>query len=184
MAVRPWKEEINGAGVAGATFFNTLFLVLALVDYSADLWAFQEPASRLSFLASFYKYRAEPPIFQWLLMALSVLIPFVIFGMIKDAVMSIFGLRRAPLLRHVADITQALTLPCILYASIAVAAPAAEAMIAECATGKKLTVACTSTAEALPPLHLFLTIANAVMFACDITKYAVGIPSSDKAKKQ
>eukprot|EP00316_Scyphosphaera_apsteinii_P016563 CAMPEP_0119313894 /NCGR_PEP_ID=MMETSP1333-20130426/30814_1 /TAXON_ID=418940 /ORGANISM="Scyphosphaera apsteinii, Strain RCC1455" /LENGTH=203 /DNA_ID=CAMNT_0007318869 /DNA_START=59 /DNA_END=670 /DNA_ORIENTATION=+ len=175
--------------VAASSFFNTFFITSSLIDYSIDLWATSSTAgtveSKLAFLGHFYSWRASPPVIGSLLLLLMVLLPFVVYSMIKEAVLSCFGWRHASKTRHAADIIQAVTLLLVILPMlVATVMPAQTGVVEACMpsdNGLLLSLAeCQIRADSLLPQHQAMLLLNLLMFGCDIAKMADGLPVSIK----
>ena len=182
----PQKPNVPASGLASGATFNTLFATLAAVDYSVDLFAAALPASRLAFLGVYYEWRESPPVLNPLLLLLLLLLPFVIFGFVKDALGALLGWRRASWIRQAADVLQAVTLiGVILPLVITQVAPIQGQIKSVCTPGllKNSNAACLASLEQATPLHLAMLLLNLVMFSCDIAKF-VGNSITPASKKK
>ena len=167
MAV-PFKEDIPPAGLGVACGFNSFFVCMSLLDYSADLFVAADPPARLAFLATYLQWKEWMPVLTPMLAVLLLLIPFMLIGMLRDAAQSCFGWRRAPALRHAADVVQPLALVTVLSVSIGLLAPAQAEVVATCALNQKgLPAGCEASAAALRPLHAVVLALNLLLFACE-----------------
>lgn len=175
-----------------AFLFNTWFTTNCLIDCSVDLWVLsgETNPSRLAFLRMYLDWRNAAPIVTHIFMVLTLPLPMLVFSLTKEVLASFLGWRRAPLLRHVADVVQAVTLLGVIFPIVVPAVGRLqEAVIAGCAPGRNgrglaTQAECEARARDLLPMHLLLLGLNFVMFFADVAKFAANRGTAeDKEKK-
>lgn len=188
----PWKDDVPAVGIALACLFNTWFCTNCLIDFSVDRWVLGNEAdpSRLAFLRAYYQWREWAPIVTPIFIMLTIPLPILMFSLAKEVLASFLGWRRAPLLRHAADLVQAVTL---LGAILPIGVPAVgrvqKAVIAACAPGRSgrglaTPTECDASAEDLLGVHLLMLILNLIMFAADIAKYVANRGTAEIKSKE
>jgi len=174
-AAKKWKPDVTPGDLAGAMFFNTLFLTLAVADYSADLWAAAaERDVRVPFLVQYVAWRQMMPVIGTMLLVLLCLLPFVLFGMVSGALQGIFGWRRATSVRNAMDCAEVAGIMGIVFTIFTRAAPATEAFVAACPPKARAVEACTLALDSMTDVHLAFVFLNLVMFLAPIVKFAYG----------
>ena len=179
MAVKQWKPDLGAGDLAGACFFNTLFLTLAVADYSADLWTAaaatpSDRASRESFLVSYVMWRNEMPVMSGFLLVLLCFLPVVLVGILVGAVQGIFGWRKATLVRNGMDCAELAGISGIVYCIATRVMPVTATLLAECPSKSKASAACGDALADMTSVHLAMVLLNAVMFVAPIVKYRFG----------
>ena len=180
-----WKQPVSASDFIGAAVFGTFFSLFNLFSVSVDTFAAGlEPAAGHSFLVSFYRWKAEPPVIKFVFVPLLPMLPFVIIAMMREAFRSLCGWRRASTLRHALDIIQ----PCLLLTVLSISlrlAPAAEVgMIEACLSidvRRGPTPLCLENAAAARSLHTLTLLLQLSVFTIDIVRYKT---SSAAAKKE
>eukprot|EP00966_Prymnesium_polylepis_P312037 7209906-Prymnesium_polylepis.1 len=178
----PYKDAMPATALVVSAVFNGYFITEALFEFEADLYASSD-ASHYSFVASYYDWKRSRPFSGTFMLVLGCLLPFVLFGMVRDAMQSLFRWRRASLVRHtnmshgycarqVVDVLTAATLlGVILPASAKFAMPAEAAVIEACSPDKRGNVApaCADRVSALALLHGRMLVVKVLMFVYDVS---------------
>uniref|UniRef100_A0A6S8AHG1 Uncharacterized protein n=1 Tax=Aplanochytrium stocchinoi TaxID=215587 RepID=A0A6S8AHG1_9STRA len=174
---KKWKDNIPVVGFGISCGINMMMITTCLFDYSVDLYVVNEEGfepSRLLFLGEYYRWRGSAPVLGTVLSAILLPLPFVLFGMIRDCLRSVFGWEQATLLRHIADIGTVCTLlGCILPMVITKVIPAQDDVIEQCTEEHVYGVRenCATAAKELPQQHLVMLILNIAMLGWDVAKY-------------
>jgi len=171
-----WKDNLAPGDLASACTFNSMFLTMAMLDYSADVWASQ--THQTAFLVQYVNFKAEMPVFGKVLFGLLLMLPLVIFGMISGVLQFVLGWRQAPIQRHIVDCVEFCTLVFIFYTIVTAIAPATAAFQSACAGPKVQKAACSAAIETLTAKHLLIVLLNIGMFCYPIIKYRYNRPSS------
>jgi len=110
---KPWKKRIAAAALTVGTAASSFFVVCLLFDYSADLFAAQQPINttqesfdRLHFIGQYYAWRTTQPIVQAVTLSLILSLPLVIFELIRETFSTLLGWERATTLRHAVNLMQ------------------------------------------------------------------------------
>lgn len=179
MAKIPWKDNLAPGDLASACAFNGMFFTMAMLDYSADVWA-SEDDTRMAFLVAYVKWKGEMPVFGKMLFALLLMLPLVLFGMVTGVLQFILGWRRAPLARNIVDCLELCTLSLIFYTIATGVAPTTAEFTSACTGGKNQKAACSTALDSLTGLHLMLVLLNVAMFVFPIAKYRSNIDHASK----
>lgn len=187
MAARPWKENVKATDVAVANVFNTMFLILSVCDYSADLWtaAAEGNKSKMVFLAEYVAWRQAMPVLAPVLMLLLLPLPFIVGGMYLSMLQALLGWRAATMTRHVADCIEAATISVIVVMVVTRIIPTQTEVVASCppASNRQDVVSqCTSAASDLQANDLIMVLLNLIMFVMPIVKYNKGNTDAAEAK--
>ncbi len=153
--------------LGGACVINTLMLVFALADLSADLHATR--TAQLDFLVAYGRWRGAAPLVAPLLAMLLVPLPLVLANMLRDGAASALGWRSASALRHAADVAQPLVLALLLSLVFGYVNPSQEELFRAC---PREGAACAAAAAALTRGHAGLLALNLAMLLCDVAKFA------------
>ena len=175
-----WKPDVTAGDLAIACVFNTLFLTLAVADYSADLWTEaavteSDMTARRAFLVQYLTWRNEMPIIGVVLLVLLLPLPFLLFGIYTAAVQGLFGWRKATAVRHAMDYAEACGISGVVYCILRKAVPVTEALKAACPPKSKGAAnACAVAISDMTHVHLLFVLLNLVMFIAPIIKFAKG----------
>uniref|UniRef100_A0A7S0LKK9 G-protein coupled receptors family 1 profile domain-containing protein n=1 Tax=Coccolithus braarudii TaxID=221442 RepID=A0A7S0LKK9_9EUKA len=182
MGDKPWKAPPSVSDLAGACTFNSMFFTLALIDYSADLWALRSPEARLSFIVDFVLWRGDAPIISKMLLVLLLPLPLIIVGILYAALQTLCGWRRASLSRHMADVAEAAGICSIVFMVVTRVIPVQGRFLEACRS-KEQRDACSTTLAEMAEVHLVMVLLNLLMFVCPIVKFArSSVPESEKTK--
>jgi len=180
-AVKPATKPIE---LAIGNCFGIYFLAVSLVDYSAVLFAQGGKQDyHLAFYGMYRQFKMAPPVQGLLELLMLPMIPFLLYGMIKNMLASLLGWEKAYFTRHLVDVIQGimlpfLILPCIFVKVIPQGTACAEACVL---VDGKIGATCQGIVDDCEKTCLFMCMANLIMFICDVTRYNVGAPEAPAA---
>ena len=168
-----WKDDLKPGDLASACVFNTMFLTLAVADFSASKYAAASETG-MAFLAEYVAWRLDMPVFGKVLLGLLMMLPLVLIGMATGVVQFVFGMRKAKPARNAADCIEFGTI-CFIFFNIATrVAPSQASFIAACPGSKKAGNACLDAFSELQNVFLLMVGLNVIMFILPIVKFAYG----------
>ncbi len=178
-----WKPNVQAGELATGIFFKAFMGTGALLDLSAALYAVgteKVANDRLLFLWNYMEWQAAAPVVSQMRTALLCLLPFVIFGLVKNSVQTILGWAKGTPKRNGADLIQAFALlGGVLPTAITKLVPLKKVVSETCGWGvigpKVVTDtalgACHGSATALVSVTMVMAGLNLLMIVCDIFRY-------------
>ena len=187
---RPFKTNITIPEFAIGIFFNTFFLTLSVIDYSADTFGIDDydESTNLSFLANYYTYRSNSPYLGNFLLVVAVVgLPLVFFNGGQSMLQTVFGWCHATPKRHFADVMHFFMLWfTILPTVLGFVLPAQNKVTILCQepiTPSEIKE-CKSAALVMQELHLLMVMLNAFMLFWDVIKYQGNIQEEKVTEKR
>mmetsp|Transcript_77569 Transcript_77569/g.154048 ORF Transcript_77569/g.154048 Transcript_77569/m.154048 type:complete len:188 (-) Transcript_77569:157-720(-) len=185
--VQPWKDNLTPGDLIIPSVLNTFFVTQCLVEYSLGVWVSVAPQARSHHLAAFYEWKSDAPVLKYVMPPLLLLFPVALVIILLEAVRSLFGLRRAMLLRHLADLLKAFTICTIIYMITAKVMPAEQEVVAlapTCSVSAKAAVAakCQTALAGITDIAGIMLVLNMLMAAGDALGYAGNRPTELQKK--
>lgn len=161
--------------VAVSTLFGGFFLALSVVDSSVGMWARADWAARGSFLSSYFAWRHDAPLIGPFMLLLLLILPFAVWGMIKDDVLPLLrGAAPEHRARHAWGAVNFVGLLFVIFYAVAQQRPAELAVIAGGAGSE-------AAAQHAGTCHAVSLVANLVMALLPMFKFAAASKASAAA---
>lgn len=164
---------MTAGDVAVSSLFGGFFLALSVVDSSVGMWARSDLAARGSFLSAYLSWRHDAPLVGPLMLLLLLILPFAVWGMIKDDVLPLVrGSAPEHRARHAWGTVNFVGLVFVIFFAVSQQRPSELAVIAS---------PDEATAQRAASCHTVSLVANLVMALLPIFKYAAANKASGVA---